>query len=140
MKEKELKNGDTVYFISINMPNKISAYDFEKEGIFIEMLNVVYITNRKIALSDDSITLLDLPINGKKESYNHYLDDISVYVKTNETFFANGIFARCYTTEKVDKSINKIKKEIIKNINLKYGFLFNGIESKLDNLKIENKI
>lgn len=140
MKENELKIGDKVYKININMPNSKSksSSNFDKEGIFIEELTIVYQTKCKIALSDEQITIIEKDWMNDKLSCYSYINTTHVSVRTNETYFSNGIFATCYASDNSEKQIKKVKKEIINEVNKRYGFLFNGIEDKLDCLKIQN--
>jgi len=128
-KEFELQTevGQTVCEIRINMPTREPRFSSEKEGIFIKELEIVYQTERKIALSDEWITCLDRQEKDKKqESYNLYLENIAVSIKTKETaIFTNGIFAHCYTLEDPHRLIDKIQKTIIKTVEKEYGFLSN---------------
>jgi len=137
MKEKEIKIGDLVYCIRINMPNGTPFLDCEKEGIFIEKLKVVYKTDKKIALSDEWITKLDLYNGSIKRPYDSYLEDVMVRIKSGEEILSNGIFATCYTTNEPTFVISKMKRKIIKEIEEKYGFLFD-VKEKINNLKKES--
>ena len=137
MKEEDIKIGDVVYSIMINMPNGIPLLDCEKEGVFIEKLNVVYKTDMKIALSDEWITKLDAYNGRTRYSHNTYLEDIIVNIKSGEEFYSNGIFAKCYTTNEPTFIISKMKRKIIEEVNEKYGFLFD-VKEKINNLKIES--
>ena len=136
MKE-EVKIGDLVYCIRINMPNGTPFLDCEKEGIFIDRLNVVYKTDKKIALSDEWITRLDLYNGVIRRPYEDYLEDIVVRIKSGEEILSNGIFATCYTINEPTFVISKIKRKIIKEVEEKYGFLFD-VKEKINNLKIES--
>jgi len=136
MKE-EVKIGDLVYCIRINMPNGTPFLDCEKEGIFIEKLKVVYKTDKKIALSDEWITKLDLLNGSIRRPYYDYLEDVIVNIKSGEEIFSNGIFAKCYTTNEPDFVISKMKRKIIKEIEERYGFVFD-VKEKINNLKKES--
>ena len=140
MESKELKIGDKVYKININIPSSESRSlsSFDEEGVFIEELTVVYQTKYKIALSDDFITLIDKKNRGNSSCFEH-IEDINVSIRTKEDYFSNGVFAKCLTIYNSNKQIEKIKKEIINQVNKRYGFLFNGIENKLGNLKIKRQ-
>lgn len=134
------KIGQKVFKIEVNFRSAISRYHssgIDKHGIYICELKIVHQTDRKIALSDKWITTLDRQkYKERKDRFWHYLEDISISIKTKETYFPNGIFATCYTLKDPLKVIEKIKKEIVKKVNSEYGFLFDGIGEKLENLEI----
>lgn len=137
------KIGQPVYYVEINVPdpNYTGSSSSYKEGIFIKKLKIVYQTKYKIALSNEFITTLDRQKEGqKKESYYNFLEDMSVTVKTKETYWPNGIFAHCYTIEDPEKSINKLKRKMIDQVNKDYGFLrWIDIEKTLNEFQI-NKV
>jgi len=135
------KKGQIVYKIDINIRDENSSSCMTScypHGIIIKELKIVHQTQYKIALSDEWITLLDRQKEAqKKESYNHYLEEITVSVKTKETFWPNGIFAYCYTLDNPEKCLSKIKRKMIDQVNKDYGFLrLIDIESTLESLKI----
>ena len=126
----QTKIGQTVYHIGINLrseSSKNNSCSLYKDGIHIEALKIVYQTTHKIALSDKFISLLDRQHEGqKKESYLRFFNEISVSVKTRETYWPNGIFATCITTEDPEKCIKKMKRKIIETVSGEYGFLMSG--------------
>lgn len=137
----ETKKGQIVYLISLNIFAQDSAgkqYYSYKEGLFVEELKIVHQTNHKIVLSDPYVTLLDRKKEAdRSESYRHFLDDINVSVKTKETYFPNGIFCNCYTTESPEKIIKSMKHKIIIKINKEYGFLRDmDLERKIYDLEL----
>jgi hypothetical protein len=139
----ETKKGQTVYFVEVNMRDAASMLNrstFNKQGIFITELKIVHQTPRKIALSDEYITLFDRQkTDQEKESYNHYIEDVNVSIVTKELYFPNGIFSSCYTLNDPKKCIAKIKQKICDKINKDYGFLrFVDIEETIRNLEVIN--
>ena len=123
--------GQTVYEIRINMPTTQSDNSFDKEGIFIIEHKISFQTIRKIALNDNWITTFDRLQKGKrKESYNNAIGYSIISVKTHETYFANGVFGRLFTIDDPKKEIKRLKNEMAKEIQSKYGFL-NGIVDKI---------
>jgi hypothetical protein len=143
MKKYKLKTkrGQTVFRIEINLrSDQYNKTSLNPDGIYITELKIVHQTERKIALSDTWITTLDRQgINEKKDKYWHYLEDINISIKTMETYFANGIFATCYTLKNPKKIIEKMKHEIHLKVNREYGFLFDGLANKIDSLKVFEK-
>lgn len=131
----ETEIGQKVWQIRINLPFDGKGDFLYKHGIFIEELSIIYQTNYKIALSNDWITCLDRKEKGKKkESYQTYLDDLKISVKTKETYFPNGIFAIIYSTkEPTEALLNSFKKEIKQQVEKEYSFLYN-IDELLNNL------
>lgn len=137
----DTKKGQTVYEIGVNiraadsMDCRTSQY---KHGIFVKELKIVHQTNYKIALSGDWIPLLDRKREGiRKGSYHHFLEDVSVNIKTKESFWPNGIFAHLYSLENPQKGITKLKSAIAKQINSDYGFLrFADIEKIIEGFEV----
>lgn len=137
----ETNKNQKVFLIELNVHSSKSnynSYSLYKEGLFVKELKIVHQTNHKIVLSDEFVTVLDRELEGqKKESYKHCLDDISISIKTKETYFPNGIFCSVHTTGDVEKTILKIKQKIIRKINSEYGFLRNmEIENTIYNMEI----
>ncbi len=134
--------GQKVYHIEINIrddKSKRNSTSLDKEGIFIKEFTIVHQTRRKTAISNEWISTFDRQkIGEKKESYNSYLNDPTVRIKTKETYFANGIFSTMYSLEDPKKAIKKIKKAIIEKINSEYGFLrFADIENIINSFEIK---
>ena len=123
--------GQKIWEIRINLPFNGVGDSLYKHGIFVDELSIVYQTGYKLALSDEWITTLYRKEKGKKkESYCTYLDDLSVSVKTKETYFSNGIFAKIYSTkEPTEALISALKRELKQNVEKEYSFLYN-----IDNL------
>lgn len=123
----QTKIGQVVYRVEINLRSGLSKKNscgLYEDGIHVEALKIVYQTTHKIALSDKFISLLDRQHEGqKKESCRHYFNDILVNVKTKETYWPNGIFASCITTEDPERCVKKMKRKIIETIGGEYGFL-----------------
>jgi len=137
--ELETKVGQKVFEIQLNLRSEDSRYNsttYHKEGSFVEDLKIVYQTDYKIALSDEYITVLSRNQKGKKkDDYNSYLEQINVSILTKETYFPNGIFAKCYTTKNPKLIIKKMKKAMLEKIDKDYGFLIgNNIKDKIDKL------
>ena len=132
------KKNQTVYFIELNIVNGENMSNLNKEGLFVKEYKIVHQSKHRIALSDDWITVLDRQKLGqKKESYNNFLNDINVTIKTNETYFPNGVFCRCYTIDNPEKVIKKLKQQMIIEIEKKYGFLRNlDVERKIYDMEI----
>jgi len=125
----ETKKGQTVYYVELNIHSG-EATRFNtglySEGLFVKEKKIAFQSKYKIALNDDFITILDRQFDDrKKESYQTYLEDINVCIKTKETYWPNGIFAHCYTIENPEKCIKNIKHRIISKIEKEYGFLYN---------------
>jgi hypothetical protein len=139
----ETKKGQAVYHVEVNMRDSASMLNrssSNKQGIFITELKIIHQTPRKIALSDDYITLFDRQrADQKQDSYYRYLESVNVSIITKETYFPNGIFSSCYTLNDPNKCIAKIKQKICDKINKEYGFLrFVDIEEIIKNLEIIN--
>jgi hypothetical protein len=133
--------GQIVYKIELNIRTEATmdnSSSINKHGIFVEELKIVHQTNHKIALSDPFITLLyRQKEDQKKETYYHFIDDISVCIKTKETYWANGIFCTMYSLENPEKCISKMKSKIRTQINKEYGFLRSvDIESVIEDMQI----
>ena len=127
--------GQKIWEIRINLPFNGVGDSLYKHGIFVDELSIVYQTGYKLALSDEWITTLYRKEKGKKkESYCTYLDDLSVSVKTKETYFSNGIFAKIYSTkEPTEALISALKRELKQNVKKEYSFLYN-IDNLLESL------
>lgn len=127
--------GQKVWKIVINLPFDGVGDSLYKHGIFIDESSIVYQTEYKLALSNDFITVLDRLEKGKKkESYCSYLDSLNVSVKTKETYFSNGIFAKIYSTkEPTEALISDLKRELKQNVEKEYSFLYN-IDNLLESL------
>jgi len=141
MREFKLKTeaGQKVYEIQLNLrsdESKNLSTTYHKEGTIIEELKIVYQTDSKIALSDEYITLLYRAEKGKKEEdYNLYLEKTYIRILTKETYFPNGIFAKCYSTKNPKVIIPKMKKVMLEKIDKEYGFLMsNDIKNKIESL------
>ena len=123
----QTKKGQSVYYIELNIRSKqdeMNTCVSYKSGLFIETLKIVHQTDRKIALSNEWLTVLDRKLEGSRtESYHNHLENVCVSVKTKETYFPNGIFASGYFLDNSDKSITIIKNKIVQKINKEYGFL-----------------
>ena len=129
--------GQSVYYIEVNILEDLTKPSIYKEGIIIEPLKIVHQTSKKIALSDDYITTLDIPENGKKEPCSTYLNEIYIRIESDETYWSNGLFCKVYSLDNSGATIDKILLDIAKKVKAKYGFLYNGIGEKLNKLKIE---
>ena len=123
--------GQSVYEIRINMPTTPNNNSFDKEGIFVTEHKISFQTIRKISLNDDWITTFDRLQKGKRqESYQNAIGYTIVSVKTNETYFSNGVFGRLFTIEDPKQEIKRLKRDIEKEIQSKYSFL-NGIIDRM---------
>lgn len=127
--------GQKIWCVKINLPFDGKGDSLYKHGIFAEELSIVYQTDYKIALSNDWITCLDRKEKGKKkESYQDYLDNLNISVKTRETYFPNGIFAKIYSTkEPTEELLKSLKKELKRKIKFEYSFLHN-VDELINNL------
>ena len=132
----ETKKGQIVYDIEVNVRSEMDMNkrtDYHRQGIFVKELKIVHQTNRKIALSDEYITILDRQRKGdRNDSYNHYLGDINVYVVTKENYFPNGIFCSCKTIIDPKKQLEKMKREIVNKIEKEYSWLGNVAQTIFD--------
>lgn len=134
----ETKIGQPVWVVRINIHSSSneSTSEWRKEGIIIKQLSIIHQTDRKIALSDEYITLLDrIEFGERKESYQSVLEDIIISFVSKETYFPNGIFATAYTLESPEKFIPKMKKQMLVHIEKEYGFLQ---KIDIDSLQIFN--
>ena len=124
---QETSVGQLVTKINLNiLLGKSSKTTTTKEGLFIEKMKIVCQTPIKLALSNDWISVFDRQKKGeKKESYNHYLEDIIIEVRLKDDLFTTGIFAICHTAGDVGNKIKLIKGKIIEKINEEYSFLVN---------------
>lgn len=136
----QTKVGQTVYRIEVNMRAGYSSSTSYKDGIWVETFKIGYQTNRKIALNNEYMMVLDRQhLDERKESYKNFLEDISVSVKTKETFWPNGVFCLCYTLENPEKTLAKMKRKMIEKINNEYGFLRHmNIEAVIEKMQIQH--
>lgn len=127
--------GQKIWEIKINLPFDGVGDSLYQQGVFMEELEIVYQTDYKVALSNDWITCLDRKEKDKKkESYCSYLDNLSISVKTKETYFSNGIFAKIYSTkEPTEALISYLKRELKQSVEKEYSFLYN-IDNLLESL------
>jgi len=136
----ETKKWQTVYEIKLNIHSEKPKYSsgIDKEGLFVKELKIVHQTNRKIVLSDEFVTLLDRRrAEQKKESYYNFLEDVSIRIKTKETYSPNGVFCTCYTIQEPEKTIKLIKRKMIEKINSEYGFLrFTDYEKIIEEMQL----
>ena len=123
------KVGQRVTKVDINIrsiSDNILISSSYPEGVHIKDLKIVYQTDRKMALNDIWITLIDRRRRGvKRSSYWHYFEDVNVAVRTNDTIFANGIFGTVYTLGKKEAAIKKLTKAMQAKVEKEYGFLSN---------------
>lgn len=146
MKKYKLKTriGQTVYKIEVNVRASCPKYDTlsYKDGVFVTAKKIIYQTDRRIALNDKYITVLDRQaIDDKKESYNHFIEYPSISIKTKETYFPNGVFGSMYTIGDPKKAIVKLTKAMERKVSKDYGFLFNvDVSGFVDNWLDNNKI
>ena len=131
--------GQTVYDIEINVradSDIRNSTSYHKHGIWIKELKIVYQTDYKIALSNEFISLLDRQKeNERKESYKHFLEEITVSILTKERCFPNGVFCHIYSLKDPKKSLSKMKKEMIAKIQSDYGFL-GSVISQIENFTL----
>ncbi len=136
------KIGQCITHIEVNIRSDVDKHRYtvyHKNGIHIKYHKIAYQTDRKIALNNDWITVLDRQkINTKKDSYHHYLEDCNVSIKTKETHFPNGIFGSIYTAGNTKMALKKIGAAMEKDVNSEFGFLckidvFELIDEYLEN-------
>lgn len=138
MKKFKLKTkvGQCVKKIRINIPSegRQGSGTLYKEGVFIDDLKIVHQTENKIALSDNWITTIDRQMDEERKSeHRNYFEDISVCIKTRETYFPNGVFATIYTLGNSGEAIEKLTAAMQRKVNKDYGFMFNlNIKDKVD--------
>jgi len=135
----QTKKGQVVYKINLNIHSNTPKYtSIDKEGLFVKELKIVHQTNYKIVLSDDFVTVLDRrKAEQKKESYQSYLEDVSIGIRTKESYFPNGVFCTCYTINDPVKIIKLIKRKMLDKINSEYGFLrFTNYEKVVEEMEV----
>jgi len=137
----QTKKGQIVYDIHVNIrsdDSKNRSTTTDQDGIFITELKIVHQTQYKTVLSDEFVTVLDRQRDErKKESYYHYIEDISVSIITKESYWPNGIFAHMFTLKNPQTQIKQIQREIIRKINSEYGFLrFCDIEKTIEGFEV----
>ena len=138
---EKTKKGQIVNQININIHAPGSRpCTLYPAGITVTPLKIVYQTNQKIALSDEWITILDRrKLGERKESYRRFLNDISISVKTTETYFPNGIFANCITNNNPSSVIKEMKKSILNYVHSKYSWMLTDeFQDKINSLHINN--
>jgi len=135
--KQETYIGQSVYYIEVNILEDRTKPSICKEGIIIEPLKIVHQTSKKIALSDDYITRLDIPKNERIEPCSTCLNELYIRVESDETYWSNGLFCKIYTLDNSGATIDKILLDIAKKVRAKYGFLYDGLGDKLNKLKIE---
>lgn len=115
-------------------------YSICQDGIVIKELEILGVSSYKVVLNNDWFTTItNDSIEGYKKdrSYNTYLNDISVNIRTNNHILDDGIFISLYST--VNPSNKLLKKMVAKaslEINKQYGFLFGGIVDELYDMVI----
>lgn len=132
----EYKVKQKVWEIKISKYSKpLSKYSIHKDGINVKELEILGISKYKIVLNNDWFTTVtNDSIEGYKKdrSYNTYLNDISVDIRTNNHILDDGVFISLYSTVKPSpKLLNKMVSKASLEINNKYGFLFGGIVDEL---------
>ena len=142
MKKYALKTkiGQKITLIEINIRSensKNNTSSFNKDGIFVKKYKIVYQNRYKIAINDDWITTLNREkIGDKKDGYN-YLNECHVKIKTQQTYWPNGIFGEVYTLGEIDEAIQKLTQAMQDKIDEQYGFLQNiNIESIVNSYKL----
>lgn len=105
-----------------------SKYSIRQDGVEINDLAVLGVSEYKVVLNDNWFTTLDNDgrENYRKDrTYKSYIDDISVNIRTNNSILGDGIFISLYSTKKPDKKL--LKKMVAKasvEIDKNYGFLY----------------
>lgn len=125
-----------VWEIKINKFSKPrSTYSTRQDGITINELEILGVSKYKVVLNNDWFTTVtnDSAEGYKKDrSYNTYLNDVSVNIRTNNHILDDGVFISLYSTVKpTDKLLNKMVAKASLEINKQYGFLFGGIVDEL---------
>ena len=125
-----------VWEIKINKFSKPrSTYSTRQDGITINELEILGVSKYKVVLNNDWFTTItNDSVEGHKKdrSYNTYLNDISVDIRTNNHILDDGIFISLYSTIKpTDKLLNKMVAKASLEINKQYGFLFGGVVDEL---------
>ena len=125
-----------VWEIKINKFSKPrSTYSIRQDGITINELEILGVSEYKVVLNNDWFTTVtnDSAEGYKKDrSYNTYLNDVSVNIRTNNHILDDGIFISLYSTIKpTDKLLNKMVAKASLEINKQYGFLFGGVVDEL---------
>lgn len=128
------KTGDKVWEISINKVVGAKS-DLYKNGINIEEFEIIGVSNTRICINSDYFTTFYIKEkNERKSSWKNFLNEVSVKVETEEDYFGKGVFIKMYSTKKPTKSIlNKMLKNAYSVIDSKYGFLFTGYKTELNN-------
>lgn len=138
--KKEIKLCTKVWHIEIKKANEPKSYS--PNGIFINEHSIIGISKYKICINNDWFSTFNhAEPNKKKESYNSYLNDIKVIIRTNDRLFDNGIFIDLYTTSKPTKAtLNKMVATACVQIKKEYGWIFNGIDDDLCSLVDDFKL
>jgi GTP cyclohydrolase II len=132
-----MKVNQKVWKVEINLYNKEEkeySWQTRKNGVVIEELKILGISEYKVVLNNKWFTTLDV-LSGKKETHETYLDDIGVYIRTNDDCLGDGVFAYVYSTEKPSATLlSKMQNKISDKIDKDYGFLFSGVKDRVKEL------
>lgn len=127
----QYKVGQKVWCIELRKATEPKSYF--PNGIKVTEHEIIGISSCKICVNTDWFTTFSFLEKGeRKQSYNQYLNDISVNIRTNDNLLGNGVFAILYTTKKPTKeTINKIITECCVKIDRDYGWLIGSAKEEL---------
>lgn len=128
----DLKIGDKVWHIEIRKSNEEKSYS--PNGIFINEHKIIGISKFKICIDSDWFQTFALPteLGKRKESYNSYLNDICIDIRTNNHLLGDGIFISMYSTSKPNnKTIDKMIAKCVLDIDRKYGWIISSAKDEL---------
>ena len=129
----EYKLNQKIWHIEINNAVK-EERDWRPNGVNVKELKIIGISPYKVCLNNDWFTSLDYEKDGEKKdkSYKTYLDDVSVSIRTRDNVLGDGVFVSMYSTkEPSQKILDRMVAKASNKIDKEYGFLFDGVKSKL---------
>lgn len=130
--ESEVKLNQKVWHIEISKYHNPKT-SYHKDGIVVKQQKVIGISAYKICVDSEWFHTFAHNVKGKKkESYNSYLNNISVSIRTSDHILGDGVFIDLWTTKKpTDATLSKMVAKAANEINNRYGFIMAGAKDAL---------
>lgn len=132
--------GQKVWHIEITKSTEPKSY--RQNGIFINEHEIIGISTMRICINNNYFKTFSFVKQGeRKQSYNDYLNDTKVSIRTNDNLLGNGVFASLYTTKKPNKkTIDKMIAECCVKIDKDFGWLLSSAKEELYDMADSFKI
>ena len=134
--ETIFKVGQKLWEVKINNPKSGKSLGLYDEGCFVKEHKIIGISPYKICVDTPFFQTFSL----NKSTHDTMIDEVTVRIATNETFFPNGIFVTVFSSKKpTDSLFKKMISEATKKVSEKYGFLFGNVEVELNEIVRKSK-